>query len=353
MKKTIILLVIAVIAGSAYYFYGKYRDAERNSDALASGNGRIEATEVNISTKLAGRIDDIKVDEGDFVTAGQVLAVMQTNVLQAELAQAKAKLKQAITAEASAKAMINVRISEKEAAKAGVLEQESELDGAQKRYDRSKKLTDVNVLSRQQFDDDETALRSAEATLSAAQASVDQAETMIETAKADAEGAAAAIQAAQADILRIEADIDDSTLSAPRSGRIQYRIAQPGEVMSAGGRVLNLVDLSDVYMTFFLPEESVGKVPLGAEVRILLDALPDTPIPARVSYVASVAQFTPKMVETKSERQKLMFRVKARIDRDLLKTYMEMVKTGIPGEAWVKLDPASEWPSFLTLKERK
>ena len=137
---------------------------------------------------------------------------------------------------------------------------------------------------------------------------------------------------------------------APREGRIQYRIAQPGEVLSSGGRVLNLVDLTDVYMTFFLPEEVAGKVPIGAEVRLVLDAVPDIPIPAEVSYVASVAQFTPKTVETQVERQKLMFRVKARIDPALLKKYVEMVKTGIPGVAWVKRDSEAKWPAFLELK---
>ena len=171
--------------------------------------------------------------------------------------------------------------------------------------------------------------------------------------QAEAAGAAAAIEAADADIARIQADIDDSLLTAPREGRIQYRIAQPGEVLSAGGRVLNLVDLTDVYMTFFLPEEVAGKVSLGADVRLVFDAIPDIPIPAEVSYVASVAQFTPKTVETQSERQKLMFRVKARIDPALLRKYIKLVKTGIPGVTWVKLDPAAEWPEALQLKKRK
>ena len=117
--------------------------------------------------------------------------------------------------------------------------------------------------------------------------------------------------------------------------------------------MLNLVDLTDVYMTFFLPEEVAGKVSLGADVRLVFDAIPDIPIPAEVSYVASVAQFTPKTVETRSERQKLMFRVKARIDPALLRKYIKLVKTGIPGVTWVKLDPAAEWPEALQLKKRE
>ncbi len=131
---------------------------------------------------------------------------------------------------------------------------------------------------------------------------------------------------------------------------MQYRIAQPGEVLASGGKVLNLVDLSDVYMTFFLPETVVGRVALGSEVHIVLDAAPQYVIPARVSYVASTAQFTPKTVETASERQKLMFRVKAQIDPALLQRHLKLVKTGLPGMAWLKLDAQAAWPADLAIK---
>ncbi|MFZ3121101.1 MAG: HlyD family efflux transporter periplasmic adaptor subunit, partial [Variovorax sp.] len=153
-----------------------------------------------------------------------------------------------------------------------------------------------------------------------------------------------------ATIARIQADITDSALTAPRDGRVQYRVAQPGEVLAAGGKVLNLVDLSDVYMTFFLPETVAGRVALGSDVRIVLDAAPGFVIPAKVSFVASTAQFTPKTVETASERQKLMFRVKARIDPQLLKNNLAQVKTGLPGVAWLKLDDKAEWPAQLVVK---
>lgn len=347
-RRIITILVILAVIGAGWFLYSKYTHTEDlDKIQFYSGNGRLEATEVNIATKLAGRIEEIMVDEGDTIKRGQVLAVMQTNVLEAELAQAKARHHQAVTAAAGAKAIIDVRISEKEVAKAVVLQRESNLDGARKRYERLKTLRAANVSSEQDYEDSETLLRETEAQLAAANASVKQADAAIESAKADALGAAAAIQAAAADIARIQADIDDSTLLAPRDGRIQYRIAQPGEVLSAGGRVLNLVDLTDVYMTFYLPEQIAGRVKIGADVRITFDALPGHPVPAYVSYVASVAQFTPKMVETQSERQKLMFRVKARIRPELLKKYIDLVKTGVPGVAWVQLDSKAKWPADL------
>jgi HlyD family secretion protein len=91
-------------------------------------------------------------------------------------------------------------------------------------------------------------------------------------------------------------------------------------------------------------------VALGGEVRIVLDAAPQFVIPATVSFVASTAQFTPKTVETASERQKLMFRVKAQIGRELLQKHLNLVKTGLPGVAWLKLDAKSNWPANLEVK---
>ena len=353
MKKRLPMIVLAaVVIGAGFYFYKQSQQSELSNDPrFASGNGRLEATEVSIATKLAGRIEKIMVDEGDFITAGQQLALMQTNVLRAQLAQAEAQRNQAEKNELSSRAQIQVRYSELEAAKATVLQKESKLDGASKSYERFKKLFKAVATTQQKLEDAETAYLAAKADLLQAQASVKEAEAAIEVAKAGAEASKATIQAAAADIARIQADIDDSLLVAPREGRIQYRIAQPGEVLSAGGRVLNLVDLTDVYMTFFLPEEAAGKVRIGSEVRLLLDAIPGYPVPAKVSYVASVAQFTPKTVETRSEREKLMFRVKARIAPELLKKYITLVKTGIPGVAWVKLDGDAEWPAFLQIKK--
>jgi HlyD family secretion protein len=171
----------------------------------------------------------------------------------------------------------------------------------------------------------------------------------ISAAQAQVIDAEAAVEAARAAIESIAADIADSTLTSPRAGRVQYRVAQPGEVLSPGGRVLNLVDLGDVYMTFFLPTAQAGRLGIGADARIVLDAAPQYVIPAKVSFVADVAQFTPKTVETALEREKLMFRVRAQIDRELLLKHLEQVKTGLPGVAWVRIDPQAEWPARLAV----
>lgn len=315
-----------------------------------SGNGRIEATEIDVATKLPGRVQDIMVDEGDFVQAGQPLAQMQIDVLDAQRDEARARHREAVNAVASAKAQVAVRRSDTAALQAVVKQRESELDAAQRRLARSETLSREGAASIQELDDDRARTHSAQAALAAAQAQVRAGEAAIEAVQAQVVGAGSSVAAAEATVARVEADIADSQLKSPRDGRVQYRIAEPGEVLGSGGRVLNLVDLSDVYMTFFLPETAVGRVPLGGEVRIVLDAAPQYVIPATISYVASTAQFTPKTVETASERQKLMFRVKARISRDLLQKHLKLVKTGLPGVAWLKLDPQAQWPANLIIK---
>ena len=354
MRKTIIILVVIAVAGLVVYFVKARREAALYNDpGFSFGNGRLEATEVNVASKLSGKIEKILVNEGDFVKKGQHLAQMQTNVLQAELDIAKAQHRQAVTSAASAKAKIDVKKGELEAAKAVVKQKASNAANAKKRYERAKQLMQTQAISSQAYDNDETIFLTAEAELAAAQASVKQAEAEVNSAIADAAGAEANIQAMLAEVARYQADLDDSRLTAPIDGRVQYRIAEAGEVLSAGGRVLNLVDLTDVYMTFFLPEGIAGKVAIGADARIILDALPDVAIPAKITFVADVAQFTPKTVETQIERQKLMFRVKAKIAPELLKKYIEYVKTGLPGVAYVKINPEAKWPDFLKTQKEK
>lgn len=345
----IFILVVLAVIGIGYYLYLSSLPTGPG-EGFAGGNGRLEATEIDISAKLAGRIIDINVDEGDFVTSGQVLAVMQLDTLEAQLTEARADVAKAKAAEVSARAQVGVRISDLNAAKATVAQRESELEQTRRRLQRSAVLSEKGVITGQQYDDDETTEMAAAAAVDTAKAQVGVAEAAVTAARADAEGAIAAIKAADATVARIEADIKDSHLIAPRDGRVQYRIAQPGEVVAAGGKVLNFVDLSDVYMNFFLPAADTGKVAIGGEARIVLDAFPDHPVPATISYVASVAQFTPKTVETELERQKLMFRIKAKVDRGLLSKHLEMVKTGLPGVVWVKTDTSAKWPEYLEVK---
>lgn len=341
------LVLLAAMIGAAQAW--RLSRTQGADPGLVSGNGRIEAIEVDIATKSAGRLGEVLVDEGDMVHAGQVLARMDLQSLQAQRDEALAREQQARDTVAGATAQLAMRRSDEAAAGAGVVQRVAELEAAGRRLKRTRTLAAAGAMPVQELDDSEARMRAAEAAVTAARAQQDAARAAVEAARTQVVGARSAVAAAEATTARIDAELRDGVLVAPRAGRIQYRVAQPGEVLGGGGKVLNLVDLTDVYMTFFIPETAAGRVALGSEVRLQLDAAPGFILPATVSYVASVAQFTPKSVETASERQKLMFRVKARVDRRVLERYAAHVKAGVPGVAWVKLDSRSAWPAELAL----
>ncbi|MCX8999359.1 HlyD family efflux transporter periplasmic adaptor subunit [Rhizobiaceae bacterium BDR2-2] len=338
---------IVVVALAGAYFAWQQIGAAELPDGIAMGNGRIEATEIDISTKLAGRLKDITVREGDFVTAGQVLAVMDTDTLEAQKRQAEAQLRRAKIGIDTAGSLVNQRLAENESATAVVAQREVQLDVARKTLDRAEQLAKTSVFSQQVLDDTRSAYQGAVSALAVAKAELAASEAGISAARAQVIDAESAVDAAQAAIEELQTQIDDSTLKSPRDGRIQYRVAQPGEVLAAGGRVLSLVDLEDVYITFFLPTEQAGRMEIGSQARIVLDTAPQYTIPASISFVADVAQFTPRTVETQEERQKLVFRIRATIPKELLQKYIRQVKTGLPGAAYVRTSPDAAWPEEL------
>lgn len=338
---------LAVLLAGAGYLGWQQMDRGGLPAGFASGNGRIEAVEIDISTRIPGRIREILVREGDFVEQGQILARMDTLQLQAQKRQAEAQMHRATIGIGTARSLVTQREAERAAHAAVVAQRQAEQEAASRRLTRSEQLAASNTVSVQTLDDSRAAAEGARAAVSAAQAQLAASEAAIGAAQAQIVDAEAAVDAARASIESIEADINDATLVAPRAGRVQYRVAEPGEVLGAGGRVLNLVDLGDVYMTFFLPTGEAGRVALGTDIRLVLDAAPQYVIPATASFVADVAQFTPRTVETAEERQKLMFRVRARIAPDLLQRHIRQVKTGLPGMAYVRLDPRAEWPARL------
>lgn len=344
--RSLALLAVVFVAAIAWQKFG----AKDKNRGLVSGNGRIEAVEIDVAARAAGRVKAIHVREGEFVRVGQVLALMDTEVLAAQLRQAEAQLQQERSAVATAHSQLAQRESDKAAAQAAMVQREVDLRTATAHLARSMALADKGFLSPQVVDDERARVESAEAALRAARAQVAAVQSAIASARSQIAGAQSASAAAQANIDRIQADIDETALKSPRDGRVQYMVARPGEVIAAGGRVLNMLDLSDVYMTFFLPTAVAGSVAMGSEVRIVLDAAPQYVIPASVSFVSDVAQFTPKTVETASEREKLMFRVRAQIPPALLKKHILQVKTGLPGVAYVRNGPDIAWPEHLRVK---
>jgi HlyD family secretion protein len=334
LKMMPLMVAAALVAGFGYYGYKTYA-GDGLPDGIATGNGRIEAVEIDIAAKSAGRVKSLEVKEGDFVHVDQILARIDTEQLEAQKRQAEADLRRAVIGVDTARSQVEQRLAEKRAYEATVAQRQAQLDAAAKRLVRSEKLTQTNTVALQVLDDDRASAAGARAALAAAEASVAAADAAIGAARAQVVDAEAAVDAGRAAIDFVDTQIRDGVLKAPRDGRVQYIVAEPGEVVASGGRVVNMVDLTDVYMTFFLPSE------------LALDAAPQYLIPATVSFISDVAQFTPKTVETEEERQKLMFRVRAHVSPDLLRKYISYVKTGLPGMAYVRLDKAVAWPADL------
>lgn len=323
MPRRVILIIVAIIAlGGGTLAWFVFRKPGLPS-GFAGANGRLEAKQVDIATKYQGRIKEVLADEGDNVDAGQVVAKMDTEPLEAQLRSDEAKIKEAQ--------------DNRRTALAEVAAKQAEFNYSNKQYKRSKELVVRGAVSEQEADVDLAHAETARAALLGSQAQAVRTQSAIDAATADAE--------------RVKAEIDDSVLKAPIRGRVQHRLAEPGEVLPAGGKVLALVDLSDVYMYLFLPEAVAGKVALGAESRIVLDAAPDYPIKAVVSFVSPQAQFTPKTVETAEERHNLTFRVKLQLDKGRLRQYEPFVKVGIPGMGYVRLYGNAEWPETLQVKQ--
>lgn len=323
IRKGLIFGLVLLLTATGGYFLYQQRPVGLPA-GFASGNGRLEATEVDVATKIAGRLAELGPHEGDMVEAGAVVARLDSDDLRAQLREAEAKVAQA------QKAVDETR--------AGARRAQTELTLAGKTLTRSQGLVEKGFITRDKLDRDQTGMEGAMAGMAQAQSRVAEADAAVAAAVAKAES--------------LQATVNDTALKAPTSGRVLYRLAEPGEVLAAGGKALTLVDLSDMYMTIYLPTDQAGQVALGSEARIVLDALPGQPIPAVVSFVAAKAQFTPREVETRSEREKLMFRVKVKPDPAWLKEHRDLAKGGMPGVAYVRLDAGAPWPANLQIAAR-
>lgn len=286
---------------------------------FAKANGRLEARQIDIVARYPGRLLEIAVEEGDAVAAGDMIARLDTRDLEAALRGAEARIQRARQQRAGSEASI--------------AQQGSALRLATLEYDRAETLHHRGFAPEQFLDQRRASQQIATAGLRAAQSS---------RAAADAD-----IAAAQAEADRINEQIREATLVAPRPGRILYRLAEPGELITAGAPIATLLDTSDIYMTVFLPTREAGALIMGAPSRIVLDADASAPLPARVSFISPEAQFTPRQVETRGERDNLMYRVRVRIPDALSQNRSARLNVGITGVAYIQLRPDASWPARL------
>lgn len=322
----ILALVSVAVLGGGYFLWTQTQGSGL-PEGIASGNGQIEAVQVDIASMVAGRVESVTVKEGDLVHPGQVVATIEDKAIRAQVAQAQAQV-------AAAEAQVA-------AAEAQVAQAQAVLDLALEEGDRARELAERGTTSQSQLDARETEIAVDRANLAAAKAALEANRRSVDAARAAADQAAT--------------NLDYTELSSPVLGRVLYRLAEPGEVIAAGSKVLTLVDLSEVYMEFFLPATQAHRVAIGSEARIRLDVV-DAVVPATVTFVSPVSQYTPRSVETADERQNLMFRMRVRVPQELVEAYIDLVRTGVRGVAYVQLSPVdgsapTPWPAELTAVE--
>jgi len=317
-RRLILVLIVVAVAAIIGWQFWKAKQSELPK-GIASGNGRIEAKLADVAAKEPLRVKEVLVEEGDLVKPGQILVRLDTVTLDAQLAEANAQV-------AAAKEKLAV-------AEAAIRRTQSQIHLAKIEADRSQKMLAENAASQREVDVRTTQVETTTASLAETQA-------QLQTAKQE-------VEVAQANVATIQTRIDDATLKSPVLGRVLYRLAEPGEVLGPGGKALTLVNLEDVYMEIFLPSAQAAAVKVGAEGRITVDYEPNRSAIGYVSFVSPEAQFTPKEVETKSEREKLMFRVKIQVPKTLVAHYIQHIKTGVRGVGYVKVNDNASWPDWL------
>ncbi|OSI10628.1 HlyD family secretion protein [Neisseria zoodegmatis] len=320
MKKIIVALIAAaVVAG------GVYVSCKNGSDGLPQGfaqsNGRLELNRFDIASLYPGRVQAVLVDEGSEVKEGDVLAELSSVTSSSQLEAAKAQKQRAQEAVARADAEIRA-------------------------YEQQQKVAQMELGNAQSLKRDEL-VSSAE--VSKRLAARDGAAASVKAARAARAEAVAAVAAAQAQINQAASANDDMTIRSPKAGRVEYKIAETGSVIAAGSKVVSLLDPADVSMNIFLPNAEAGRLKVGGEARIVLDNV-EAVFPAKISFIATEAQFTPKSVETQNEREKLVFRVKLKIPADTALKYKGLLKGGMTGNGYVRTDDAAQWPSELAVK---
>lgn len=277
-------------------------------EGIYRANGRLELTRVDVAAKYPGRLREAAFQEGERVQAGQVLAVQEDGELQAKLAQARARAGQAAQSRKAALARL-------------------EWQQAQSLL-RQQQISPVELEKRQLALDAETAV--------------------LEAAQGAVQTAGHAAEEAQAQIELAQAMLESLQLRAPLDGRVEYRLAEPGAMLAPGSRVATLLDAGDAWLTVFFPAAVAGQLKVGDEARVTLEGL-SAALPATVALVDEQAQFTPKYVETASERENLVYRVKLRIPRETALAWPGVLKGGVTGDGYVRTG-SQPWPAQLQVQ---
>ena len=329
MKKKILLLVLllaaAVVAGILYY---THRRPPAPDTIRLSGN--IEVTDVDLGFKISGRVVERLVSEGEPVKTGQIVARLDSQDLEREIAQRRAQV-------ASAQAQLaelttGSRPEEIAQAEAALARAQADGNRAQLEYERQKRLYDREVISTREFDQARTAHEAAEARIREAREAALLVRKGPRREKID-QGRAALEQAQQA-LALAETRLGYATLVSPLDGLVLSDNVEPGEYVSPGTPVVTAGDLTRVYLRGYVDETDLGRVKVGQRVRVTTDTFPNRPYEGKIVFISSQAEFTPKNVQTQKERIKLVYRLKV----DLPNPRLEL-KPGMPADAEILVGP--------------
>ena len=404
MKKsyyTLIALMLAVAVAFAVYMNYK-RTADTTPEGFASSNGRLQLQNIDVASLRAGRVSQVLVHEGDLVEKGTPLVTLSSEELDTQLqgaeaaksqaeaakSQAEGRKSQAQAAKARAEGAVTRAMGTEKRAEGGyartqggvnqadavIAAKKAQLQIALDNLNNTKALRKDDLVSIAELQQREQAYQAAKAEVLAAQAAkaqaaaggteaqagiaeaqsgiaeakaaVAEAQAGINQAQAGIEQAQAGINQAQSQINRVKSIQSDMYVRAPQAGRVEYRIVEVGNVIAPGSKVVTLVDPNDVYLEIFLPTDSSNQVQIGSPARIVLDGIKAV-LPAKVSFVANQSQFTPKSVETKNEREKMMYRVKLSLDPQVASRYQTLLKGGMTAQGYVQLDPSKAWSKDL------
>lgn len=363
MKKIFPLLLLLIAGGAAFAWWRNQQLLDTQLEGFAKANGRLELERYRVATLRPGRIAMLHVQEGQQVAKDDVLVSLSSEEAEAKLAAAEAAraraqsaVRRAQGAEQRAKSAQSRADGGMAQADAEIAAQRAQLAIAEEELNNARQLFKQKLISAAELtkrkkarDALRAAVNAANAGKSQAQAGETEAQAAINEAAAGVQEAQAAVAQTDAEIRAIQSAIEDLTVKAPIGGRVEYTVAQAGNVVAAGSVLLSLVDPLDVSMDVFLPISAMGQVAIGAEARIVPDGLPAV-LPAQVIRIAEQAQFTPKYVETAAEREHLMYRVTVRIPPEIAADYADYLKGGMTAVGYVRLDEHKEWPSELALR---
>ena len=299
----------------------------RDSSNLIESTGTVEATEVDIRSEASGKILALYFDEGDWVKKGDVIAEIDHEKLDIELTQAKARLAET---EAQLTLLIKgLRDKEVERARETLLESKVLLKDNKREYTRIQKLYEEEVVDLGSRD-------KAEAAYEAAQKRYEIAKKNYEIAlegsrKEEIQAGEAVKEAAEAQVKLIERRIEDATVTIPIDGVISERYVELGELMSVGSLIATVIDLTHVWVMAYVSEKNLGKVKLGRQGKVMVDSFPHKEFIGKVTYISPEAEFTPKNIQTKEERVKLVFGVKIEVDNP-----DQELKPGMPADAVIE-----------------